>query len=190
MPKLWLQDQYNAYHAMTKNVLKSLQIRNLLSFGSDSPRIELFDLNVLIGPNGSGKSNLIEVIGLLRSTPKDIAAEVGDSGGVAEWLWKGKSSSKSPTASVQVNASPAGVNKTISYQLSFTRVGSQLKIVDERVENETPDEGHDKPYLYFGLNGGRPVLNVAGSPRSLKREEVDTQRSILSQRQDPDQYLR
>jgi len=32
------------------------------------------------------------------------------------------------------------------------------------------------------------VLNVAGHPRSLKREEVDNQRSILSQRQDPDQY--
>jgi predicted ATPase len=81
-----------------------------------------------------------------------------------------------------------GVNKTISYRLSFTRAGSQLKIVEERIENETPDEGLDKSYLYFDLNGGHPVLNVAGHPRSLKREEVDTQRSILSQRQDPDQY--
>jgi predicted ATPase len=50
---------------MKKNTLKSLQIRNLLSFGNDSPRIELGDLNILIGPNGSGKSNLIEIIGLL-----------------------------------------------------------------------------------------------------------------------------
>src|SRR4029077_6930316 len=61
---------------MKKNTLKSLHIRNLLSFGEDSPKIELGDLNVLIGPNGSGKSNLIEIIGLLRSTPKDFAAEV------------------------------------------------------------------------------------------------------------------
>jgi predicted ATPase len=173
---------------MKRNTLKSLQIRNLLSFGDDSPRIELGDLNILIGPNGSGKSNLIEIIGLLRSTPKDFAAEVGDSGGIAEWLWKPKSSGKSPAASIKVDASPAGINKTISYELSFTRVGSQLKVVDERIENEKPDEGHDKPYLYFDLNGGRPMLNVAGHPRSLKREEVDTQRSILSQRQDPDQY--
>lgn len=173
---------------MKKNTLKSLQIQNLLSFGNDSPRIELGNLNILIGPNGSGKSNLIEIIGLLRSTPKDFAAEVGDSGGIAEWLWKVKSSGKSPTATIQVDAAPIGINKTISYRLSFTRVGSQLKIVDERIENEKADEGHDKPYLYFDLNGGRPVLNVAGHPRSLKREEVDTQRSILSQRQDPDQY--
>jgi predicted ATPase len=174
--------------AMKKNTLKSLQIRNLLSFGNDCPRIELGDLNILIGPNGSGKSNLIEILGLLRSTQRDLAAEIGDSGGVTEWLWKGKPSVKSPTASIQCDASPSGIKKTISYRLSFTRLGSQLKIVDERIENEKPDEGHDKPYLYFDLNGGHPILNVAGHPRSLKREEVDTQRSILSQRQDPDQY--
>lgn len=172
-----------------KNTLKSLQIRNLLSFGDGSPKIELGDLNVLIGPNGSGKSNLIEIIGLIRSTPKDFAAEIGDSGGVTEWLWKAKSSGKNPTACIQLEASLSEIKKTISYCLAFTRVGAQLKIVDERIENDRPDEGYDKPHLYFDLNRGRPVLNVAGGqPRSLKREEVDTQRSILSQRQDPDQY--
>ena len=101
--------------AMKKNTLKSLQIRNLLSFGDNSPEIELGDLNVLIGPNGSGKSNLIEIIGLLRSAPKDIAGEVGDSGGVGEWLWKGKSKSRIPTATIQAKASPTGIKKTISY---------------------------------------------------------------------------
>ena len=170
---------------MKKNILKSLQIRNLLSFGEDSPEIQLGNLNVLIGPNGSGKWNL-KMIGLLRNTPKDFAAEVGDSGGVAEWLWKGKSknkASKTTTATIYATADPIGVNKTISYRLSLTQVGSQLKITDERIENEKPDEGHEKPYLYFNFNGGRPVLNVAGNPRALKREEVDPQRSILSQRQ-------
>jgi predicted ATPase len=174
---------------MKKNTLKSLRISNLLSFGDDSPQIELGDLNVLIGPNGSGKSNLIEIIGLLRSTPKDFAAEVGDSGGVAELLWKGKSKGKAATATIEVIASPAGVNRTIRYMLAFTRAGSQLKIVDERIENEKPDEGHDRPWFYFNYNGGRPVLNVADQkPRHLQREEVDPQQSILSQRQDPDQY--
>src|SRR5580704_10815953 len=126
---------------MKKNTLKSLRISNLLSFGDDSPQIELGDLNVLIGPNGSGKSNLIEIIGLLRSAPKDIAGEVGDSGGVTEWLWKGKPRSRTPTATIHGKASPTGIKKTISYRLSFTRVGSQLKIVDERIENDRPDEG-------------------------------------------------
>jgi predicted ATPase len=171
---------------MKKNAIKSLHIRNLLSFGNDSPPIELGDLNVLIGPNGSGKSNLIEIIGLLRSTPKDFAAEVGDSGGISELLWKGKP--KATTATIEVIASPSGVNRTIRYRLAFTKVGALLKIVDERIENEKPDIGHEQPYLYFDYSGGRPVLNVAGQQRHLRREEVNPQQSILSQRQDPDQY--
>jgi predicted ATPase len=171
---------------MKKNAIKSLHVRNLLSFGSESPAIELGDLNVLIGPNGSGKSNLIEIIGLLRSTPKDFAAEVGDSGGISELLWKGRP--KATTATIEVIANPAGVNRTIRYRLAFTKVGALLKIVDERIENEKPDAGHEHPYLYFDYGGGRPVLNVAGQQRHLRREEIDPQQSILSQRQDPDQY--
>ena len=173
---------------MKKNRLKSLRVQNLLSFGADYPEVELSDLNVLIGPNGSGKSNLIEIIGLLRSAPKDFSEEVADSGGVSELLWKGKPKAKNVTATLEVKADPVGVKRTLLYRLSFTRAGTQLKIVDEKIENEKPDEGHERPYLYFDYNGGRPVLNVAGQPRSLKHEEVDPQRSILSQRQDPDQY--
>ena len=173
---------------MKKNRLKSLRVQNHLSFGADSPEVELSDLNVLIGPNGSGKSNLIEIIGLLRSAPKDFSEEVADSGGVSELLWKGKPKAKNVTATLEVKADPVGVKRTLLYRLSFTRAGTQLKIVDEKIENEKPDEGHERPYLYFDYNGGRPVLNVAGQPRSLKHEEVDPQRSILSQRQDPDQY--
>ncbi len=171
---------------MKKNTIKSLHIQNLLSFGNESPTVELSDLNVLIGPNGSGKSNLIEIIGLLRSTPKDFAAEVGDSGGISELLWKGKPTAS--TALIEVIANPSGVNRTIRYRLAFSKTGALLKIVDERIENERPDSGHDKPYLYFDYNGGRPVLNVAEEERHLRREEVNPQQSILSQRQDPDQY--
>lgn len=171
---------------MKKNTIKSLHIQNLLSFGSDSPKVELGDLNVLIGPNGSGKSNLIEIVGLLRSTPKDFAAEVGDSGGISELLWKG--TPRATTAKIEVIANPAGVSRSIRYQLAFSKTGAQLKIVDERIENETPDAGHVKPYLYFDYNGGRPVLNVADEQRHLRREEINPQQSILSQRQDPDQY--
>jgi predicted ATPase len=171
-----------------KNKIKSLRIQNLLSFGNDSPEIPLGNLNVLVGPNGSGKSNLIEVIGLLRATPRDLASEIGDSGGISELLWKGKSKNKTVIATIEVKADPVGVKKPVSYRLSFTRTGTQLRIVDERIENEKADSGHDKPYLFFDFQHGKPVLNVAGHPRSLKREEVNPQQSVLSQRQDPDQY--
>jgi predicted ATPase len=173
---------------MKQNTLKSIRIQNLLSFGPESPRIDLGNLNVMIGPNASGKSNFIEILGLLRSTPKDLAAEVGEIGGISELLWKGKSRSKVTTATVQVVVNPSGVKRPILYRLSFTRAGAQLKILDERIENEKPDEGHEKPYLYFDYQGGRPVLNVGGERRSLRHEEVDPQKSILSQRKDPDQY--
>jgi predicted ATPase len=173
---------------MRPNTLKSLRIQNLLSFGPDSPEVELGLLNVLIGPNGSGKSNVIEVLGLLRSAPKDLAAEIGDSGGISELLWKGGGRAKSTIATLQVVANPTGIKRPILYKLSFTRSGAQLRIVDERIENELPDEGYDRPYLYFDYQGGHPVLNVKGQQRSLRHEEVDPQKSILSQRQDPDQY--
>jgi len=172
--------------SLKKIPLQSLHIRNLLSFGDNSPEIELGGLNVLVGPNGSGKSNLIEIVGLLQSTPKDFAAMIGDGGGISEFLWKGKT--KTHTASIEVIANPPGVMRTLRYSLSFTRAGAQPKITDERIENHKPDIGYDKPYFYFDYNNGHPTLNVGGTQRFLRHEEVDPQRSILSQRQDPDQY--
>ena len=76
----------------------------------------------------------------------------------------------------------------LRYYLSFVRAGAQPKIIDERIENEKPDLGYDKPYFYFDYNAGQPTLNVGGTKRFLRHEEVDPQKSILSQRQDPDQY--
>jgi predicted ATPase len=139
---------------MKKNTLKSLHIENLLSFGDDSPEIELGDLNVLIGSNGSGKSNLTEIIGLLRNTPKDFADEVGAGGGISDLLWKVGSRARSITASIQAVASPVGVKRLLLYRLSFTRAAGLLKIVDERIDKEKPDEGHNKPYFYFDYHGG------------------------------------
>jgi predicted ATPase len=87
-----------------------------------------------------------------------------------------------------VIANPRGVPRTLRYFLSFTRDGAQLRIVDERIENEKPDVGLEKPYFYYDYTGGRPMLNVGGTRRFLRHEDVDPQKSILSQRQDPDQY--
>jgi predicted ATPase len=68
-------------------------------------------------------------------------------------------------------------------------------VVDERVENELPDAGHTKPYFYFGYENGRPMINVAADGdsgtrrhRELRRETIDPEQSVLSQRKDPDLY--
>src|SRR4051812_24578922 len=72
-----------------KRLIRTLGLRNLLSFGEEMETVDLQPLNVLIGPNAAGKSNLIEAIGLLRATPKDLAGAIREGGGIGEWLWKG-----------------------------------------------------------------------------------------------------
>lgn len=166
-------------------LIDELRLTNLLSYGSAGEVVPLGPLNVLIGPNGAGKSNLIEAIALLRSAPSELVVPVREGGGVRDWLWKG--AEKPATATLEaVVKYPSG--SPLRYRLSFTESGARLEVTDERVENAVSDAGHDKPYFYFGYEGGRPMLNVKGGHRELRREEVDAQRSILSQRKDPDQY--
>jgi len=186
--------------------IKRLHVRHLLSFGEEGIDLELGPLNVLIGPNGSGKSNLIETIGLLQNTPKDLGEPIREGGGISEWLWKG-SVSKAPVAEIEalVNLSypmersgfrfpssqaPSVISviRSIRYSLSFTKANFQLDVVNERIESEVPSPGHERPYLYFGYENGRPMLNVGGNPRFLRRAEINPQQSVLSQRKDPEQY--
>ena len=68
---------------------KSIQINNLLSFGPDSPPIELGPLNVIIGTNGSGKSNLFDVLALLQDAHNDFIGPFREAGcPPIEWFWK------------------------------------------------------------------------------------------------------
>lgn len=184
--------------------IKSLHIQNLLSFGPDSPPITLGPLNVLIGPNGSGKSNLIEVIGLLQSTPGDLAVPIRVGGGIIEWLWKRprhqtsydrvhrapseKTARSMPTAIIEVLVNPVHVSGLIHYRLAFTGVNYQFDVRDERVEAEKAPRHPGDTSVYFGYVNGRPMLKINGSQRELPRNQVNPQQSILSQRKDPAQY--
>lgn len=173
--------------------IKSLRVQNLLSFGENSPTIDLKPLNVVIGPNASGKSNLIEVIGLLQNTPRDLTKPISEGGTVTQWLWKGAPNKPIATIEAIVSPPPGEMasdhrNMPIRYRLSFTRVGDRLEITDERIENEKPLHGYQKPYLYFAYENGRTMLNVKGERRELRREEINPQQSVLSQRKDLDQY--
>ncbi len=76
-------------------LLRQIKPGNLLSFGPDTPALELANLNVFIGPNGSGKSNLIEALALMRATPvppqttsnADVRGLGRRCGGAHEWGW-------------------------------------------------------------------------------------------------------
>ena len=167
-------------------MIKSITLSNFLSYGPTSNPVELRALNVIIGPNGSGKSNLIESIELLRATPKDLLTPVRDGGGVRDWLWKGVA--KPPIAKIDAVIENPKSPVLLRYVLSFTEVGQRFEIVDERVERESPDHGHQNPYLYYKFENGHGVLNVRGKQRRLQHEDIDPVASILSQRKDPDQY--
>ncbi|MFN0055416.1 MAG: AAA family ATPase [Planctomycetales bacterium] len=169
-------------------LINELTLRGILSFGPDAPPLEMRRLNLLIGPNGSGKSNLIEAIGLLRSTPTKLTAPMRGTGSstVGEWLWKG---SEERTAEIEVVVENPSGSLPLRHSLKFTEKSSRFELLDELVENAEPYPGHSGPYFYYRFQGGRPVLNAKGEVRrELRREDVAPDESILSQRKDPDQY--
>lgn len=165
-------------------LLKSLKLSGLLSFAPDSPATELGPLNLLIGPNASGKSNFIEAVGLLRATPQNLGDALREGGGMQDWLWKGDAD-----AHGEIDAL-LSYNKSWSlrHRLVLAQVGQKLELVDERIEDAETKAGKSKPYLYFGYENNRPMLNVKQEKRTLRREDLDPQQSVLSQRKDPDQY--
>ena len=175
-------------------LIKQLQLKNFLSFGPKAVDVELGRLNVIIGPNGSGKSNFIEAINLLQAAPMDLAKPIRELGGVGEWIWKGGRGG--PEASIEAiieNDPKLHRAMPLRYHLEFREESRRLDVFCERIENETSYPRHkDKaPYLYFESNDGRATINIRdgkGRTRGLETDQIDTGKSILSQRKDPDQF--
>ena len=183
-----------------RRLLKSIRLRNFLSYGPSAPAIDLLPLNVLIGPNSSGKSNLLEAIDVLRATPSDVTQPIREGGGVEDYLWKGLAAKRVPISEIEATVYyPEGISPLI-YRLAFTMVGQRFEISDEAVENPDPNFGEMDVYFYYRYQSGHPVLNVrtkveaqaasseGREKRSLHREDIVVGQSILSQRKDPDQY--
>src|SRR4030042_2978271 len=167
-------------------MIQSISLTNLLSYGPKTVDLDLKPLNVIIGPNGSGKSNLIEAIVLLQSAPKALAIPVREGGGVRDWLWKGGESN--PIAQVEAIIKYPSGKMPLRYRFSFTEARQRFQLVDERIENEVPYPGEFDSYFYYRYENNHPVLNIIGKRRELRREDVDPEQSILSQRKEPDQY--
>ena len=172
--------------------IQRLRMGGLLSFPPDMDFFELQPLNVLIGPNASGKTNFIEVLELLRATPTDFAAAIRGGGGAQEWLWKGDG--RPPPATIEVEAGPFLVTgRPLRYRLSFSTIGPRVDIIDEAVEEVTP-QGVE-PYFYYTFQQGHSVINIRVRTPSEQTEERTVQwdersmdQSVLAQRKDPDLY--
>ncbi len=168
-------------------LIHSIQLKNFLSYGASSEDIELGPLNVIIGPNGSGKSNLLEALALLSGAPDQFLKPISDGGGVSDWLWKGGTEKSVASLDVLIAYPPGPQN--LRYHLSFTEAQQRFELTDERIEREHPDSPNDSAaYFYYHFNHGRPTLNVNGVTRTLAREDIDPDKSILAQRKDPEQY--
>lgn len=161
---------------MRQPIFSEIDLKNFLSFGPDAEPVALQPLNVLIGPNGSGKSNFIEGFELLQATPADLASFVRQGGGAAV-------------------VSEVANGKSLRYRIEFTESAQRLEVVDEAIEEAKP-RSKDKPdiYFYYRFQRGHPVINMRQPgktgliQRNLRREDLDPQQSVLSQRRDPDLY--
>ncbi len=182
-----------------KRLIRTLRLQNFLSYGSEGIEVDLQPLNVLIGPNASGKSNLIEAMGLLRAIPKDLTVPIREGGGISEWLWKGEK--EIPTAGIETTVDyPQGI-VPLRYRINFTVVGQRLELLDEAVENEASgSEAEADTVFYYRYGRGKPILSgrtdiggqdagrITMTPRPLRRQDINPEQSILSQRREPDQY--
>ncbi len=172
-------------HASTPT-LRRIRASNLLSFGPEGIDLEMSNLNVLIGPNGSGKTNLFEIIRLLQAAPSDLSEPVRTGGGISDWIWRGQPKSSAKVEAIVHN--PGGY-QPLRHVIEFRESGRRFTLEDERIENESPYDGQFDTYFYYRYGRGHPVLNTVGDNRRyLQRDDVEPDRSILSQRKDPDQY--
>ena len=191
-----------------------IKLQNILSFGPAAQELELKPLNVLIGPNGSGKSNLIEVIGLLQATPRELVTPIVEGGGVADWIWQGEP--KASSAEVEV-ATEGPNDQLLRYRLAFA--GQHFRLIDERLEDDHSRPDQDQLRVYFESNGTEAALSyidVEGAARLKEgaktrrqvygidtneedesvepkrvishRRSMNHQESILAQIRDPDHY--
>lgn len=174
-------------------MLASLRARNLLSYGPNTEALALHGLNVFIGPNGSGKSNLLEIIGLLKAAPENLAAPVKESGGVRDWLYQADGAAQRPVeAEIEVVVRNPKSAADLRHTLTFTEHGHRFEVVDERITEAELEGGASPPGSLYDFLRGQPVLKEKSpdgpKSRTLKREEVHPEQSILSQVKDPGRY--
>jgi len=179
--------------------LRSLSLKNFLSYGPEGAEIELQPLNVLVGANGSGKSNFIEALGLLRALPHDFLEPIRKGGGISEWLWKGAQPAAAEI-SVQVNSIESVLGDrmptTFDHRLSFAAVGQRTQIIDEVIENPAAEGKTNVPRYFYRYRQGQPRVlartafpgGEQASEQEIAISDFNPAQSILSQRTDPNVY--
>ena len=183
------------HRAASNMLIQRLRCDGILSIGRSGLDLSMEPLNVLIGPNGSGKSNFIEVLALLQAAPRDLSAPIRRMGGISEWFWKG--SQATTEAGVEVAISYPNRKIPLRHVMMIGRQqGEHFEVRDELISDEHPNTGAQQPDYYFRFRMDKVryspnwQTDPAGSAecRTLDRNSVNRDASILSQREDPDLY--
>jgi len=120
-----------------------------------------------------------------------------------EWPWKGGAGSPPIDLHLEAIVSYPEGPVPLRYRVELIRIGQGLEIGEECIENERATDPADDTVMQFYRNAhyvGEPTLNVressdappgthiARQQRTLSRNDLNSSRSILSQRRDPDRY--
>ena len=175
-----------------------IKLQNILSFGPDGQELELKPLNVLIGPNGSGKSNLIEVMGLLKAAPQDLAAAIHEGGGCDAWVWRGEPmpfiSDVRVEAIVEYRARSYMEGQPIRYSMEFSQSAlGTPSIMEEVVEDAPSNQETEKGDFYLKRTFDKVTLSDRDEhnriiQRDIPRTAIRSDQSILAQFKDPSRY--
>lgn len=132
-----------------KRLIEKIRLRNILSFGDKGEEIELQPLNIIIGQNASGKSNLVDVIKLLKSLTyvKGLANYISRTGGVSEWIWKGKKTDVFFEIEVRVTA----LGNIYLYNLKVDDIFQTMKIYQETLSEINKNENKNTSKLWSPL---------------------------------------
>lgn len=175
-----------------KRLIKSISLRNILSFGPEGVDVELEPLNVLIGPNGSGKSNFIECLNLLHMAPESSIAEpIRESGGIDEWIWRGEPPAKAGEVEAVLEHDRRGA---LRYRVAVRGERQQTVIAEEIIEDAIPPEG-EAAECYCRRNGNEADVlpqSRTNEPSAARHERkiewCQSDRSILNQYRSWDYY--
>jgi predicted ATPase len=175
-------------------LIHQLMLRNFLSYGREGVTIDLHPLNVLIGPNASGKSNLIEAIGVLRATPRDLVAHFRERGGAGDYIRSGGSFPELATISSVIDYPEFQREFRLHHSIDvFARahgVGIAKEEIEFGVTLREEFEGKVRSVVYAHRDG-KPMINTLVdfgtelSEQLLPVEGLKPDQSILAQRRDP-----
>ena len=103
-----------------------------------------------------------------------------------EWIWKG---SKDPASVEWVVTNPAKLIPLL-HSVTFSSQSQAFFLVDERVEDsEKANALKTDVRFYYRYQDGKPVVDTtANGRRGLARDTIESDRSILAQRRDPETY--